>query len=289
MRRSPRSSDCPATVPELPEVEATRRHLAPILEGETVVEADVRRDRMVRFHERPGDFADRMRGRTVVTLGRTGKMLVASMSGDITWITHLGMSGRMAVNRRGDPEAPHTNVVIRLGGGVEVRMVDPRTFGFVAAFTPSEMDGGYGSAWGPDALDALPTAANLADRLSGRTAPIKALLLDQKVIAGLGNIYADEVLYRAGIRPDRPGGSITGEEMAALRRAVRPVLESAVRRGGTSLDDLAYLLPDGRAGEQLARLAAYGREDEACRRCGGRIVRTVIRSRSAFWCPGCQS
>jgi formamidopyrimidine-DNA glycosylase len=283
------SGACPPPMPELPEVEATRRHLAPILEGAVVVEAAARRDRMVRLHERPTDFADRMRGRRISVLERVGKMLLARMSGDITWVTHLGMSGRMAVHRSGEPEAPHTNVVVRLRGGVEVRMIDPRTFGFVGAFTPAEMETGYGSGWGPDALEALPAARRLAAALAGRTAPIKALLLDQRVVAGLGNIYADEVLFRARIRPDRPGGSLSDDEVAVLRRSIRPVLQQALRGGGTSLGDLAYLLPDGRAGEHLSRLAAYGREGEACRRCPGEIVRSVIRARSSFWCPRCQA
>jgi formamidopyrimidine-DNA glycosylase len=276
-------------MPELPEVEATRRHLAPVLEGVTVIEATARRDRMVRLHERPEDFDDRMRGRRVSSLDRVGKMLMARMSGDMTWVTHLGMSGRMAVHRSGDPEAAHTNVVVRLRGGVEVRMIDPRTFGFVGAFTPAEMETGIGSRWGPDALDALPATRDLAESLAGRTASIKAILLDQRVVAGLGNIYADEVLFRARIRPERPSGSLSANEVAALRRSIRPVLQEALRGGGTSLGDLAYLLPDGRAGEHLSRLAAYGREGEPCRRCHGVIVRSVIRSRSAFWCPRCQA
>lgn len=275
-------------MPELPEVESTRRHLAPILEGSTIDEASVRRQRMVRHHERPGDFADRVRGRRVGALERVGKLLLARLSGDLTWITHLGMSGRMSINRADDPEAAHTNVVVRLRSGEEVRMVDPRTFGFVGAFTVAEMRDGYGSGWGPDALDALPGTRRLAELLTGRTAPIKALLLDQRIVAGLGNIYADEVLHRSRIRPDRPGGSLTHHEVTALRSSVRPVLRAGLRHGGASLDDMAYLLPDGRAGEFTSKLTVYGRAGASCRRCGGEVARMVIRSRSAFWCPGCQ-
>jgi formamidopyrimidine-DNA glycosylase len=275
-------------MPELPEVESTRRHLAPVVEGARIEEASVRRDRMVRLHERPGDFSDRMRGRRILRLDRLGKILLARLSGDLTWVTHLGMSGRMSINRSGDPEVAHTNVVVRLRGGREVRMVDPRTFGYVGAFTDAEMGEGPGAGWGPDALDALPHAGVLAKTLAGRSAPIKALLLDQRLIAGLGNIYADEVLHRSRIRPGRPAGSLSSKEVALLRRSVRPVLLAGLRHGGTSLDDLAYLLPDGRAGEFTAKLAVYGREGMHCRRCGEAIVRSVIRARSAFWCPGCQ-
>jgi formamidopyrimidine-DNA glycosylase len=275
-------------MPELPEVEATRRHLEPVVVGRVIESADVRRERMTRRHESPRDFAARLAGRRVESLGRRGKFLLGFLEGDITWVTHLGMSGRLAVARRGEVEAPHTNVVIRLSGAHEVRMVDPRTFGFVAAWTPAEMDEQFGGRIGRDALDDLPTTAELAESLGGRSAPIKALLLDQGVVSGLGNIYADEILHRARIRPDRPGGSLTRAEVGALRAAVRPVLEAGLSHGGTSLGDLAYLLPDGRAGEYLDRLDAYGREGEACRRCGGIIERVVIRSRSSHWCRGCQ-
>lgn len=276
-------------MPELPEVEATRRHLGPVLEGATIIEVIVRRPRMVRRQERPGDFGDRVTGRRIRFLGRRGKYLLAPLEGDITWVTHLGMSGRMSVNTREDPEVPHTNVVVRLDSGAEVRMVDPRTFGFVAAYTPEELVVALDDRIGPDAYESLPSSRRLADLLVGRVAPIKALLLDQRIVSGLGNIYADEILHRAGIRPDRPAGSLDATELKALRAAIRPVLAAGLSHGGTSLDDLAYLLPDGQAGDYVTRLRAYGREGEACRRCGGTIVRTIIRTRSSFWCPRCQA
>jgi formamidopyrimidine-DNA glycosylase len=198
------------------------------------------------------------------------------------------MSGRMSLALPGEPEAAHTAVVFALEGGPEVRFVDPRTFGHTAVLTAEELAAAGPARLGPDALDALPRSPTLAARLAGRSAPIKPLLLDQRLIAGLGNIYADEVLHRARLRPDRPAGSLSSEEVAALRRAVRPVLEASLRRGGTSLADLAYLLPDGRAGGYLGRLAVYGRAGEPCRRCGVAVQRIVQRGRSAYFCPGCQ-
>jgi len=284
-----RSRPAASPMPELPEVEATRRHLEPVVTGRVIRAAEVRRERMVRRHERPADFAARVTGRRVRSLGRRGKFLLASLDGDITWVTHLGMSGRVAVAAPGDEESPHTNVVIRLDDAREVRLVDPRTFGFVAAWTPEELDVELAGRLGRDALEDLPTAGELEAALAGRTAPIKALLLDQRILAGLGNIYADEILHRARLRPDRQGGSLTRHEVSALRSAVRPVLAAGLRHGGTSLADLAYLLPDGRTGDYLDRLTAYGREGEPCGRCGGIIERVVIRARSSFWCPGCQS
>ena len=275
-------------MPELPEVETTRRCLEPALHGATIAAVEVRRDRMVRRQPRPADFAARLPGRRVHRLRRHGKFLLGDVGEDLVWVTHLGMSGRISLAAPGDEEAPHTNVVVRTTGGVEMRMVDPRTFGFVAVYTPDEYEGSPLSRLGPDALTGLPRAPQLASRLAGRTAPIKALLLDQGFLAGIGNIYADEILHRARIRPDREGGSLAGAEVKALRAAVRPVLDAGLRFGGTSLDDLGYLLPDGRAGEYTARLRAYGREDEPCPRCGTPIRRTVLRARSSFWCPHCQ-
>ena len=275
-------------MPELPEVEATRRHLVPELTGKRVREVEVRRLRMIRRQPYGPDFVARLRNRTVRRLGRRGKFLLTELSGDLVWVTHLGMSGRLSLATTGEPEAPHTNVVVRFGGRVELRFIDPRTFGFMAVLTPDELAAGSIGRLGPDALDSLPAPGALAARLEGRAAPIKALLLDQNFLAGVGNIYADEALHRAGIRPDRRGGSLTAAEVRKLQRAVGPVLREGLERGGTSLDDLAYLLPDGRAGDYVRSLRVYGREDLPCRRCGTPIRRDVIRQRSSFYCPNCQ-
>lgn len=272
-------------MPELPEVEATRLALEPALAGRRVLGVDVRRPRMLRRQPHPPDFADRLVNRTVKRLERHGKFLLAEV-GDFVWVTHLGMSGRMQLARPGEAEVPHTNVVVTVRDS-EVRFVDPRTFGFVAAFTPAELAETLGHL-GPDALNALPRTAALREALDGRTASIKSLLLNQRIVAGLGNIYADEVLWRARIDPHRRGGELSDEELSRLRASVRPVLRAGLRHGGTSLDDLAYLLPDGRAGDYLRRLQAYGREGGVCRRCGGEILRDVIGQRSTFWCAGCQ-
>jgi formamidopyrimidine-DNA glycosylase len=275
-------------MPELPEVESTRRHLAPAVVGARVVHAEVRRERMVRRQERPVDFTDRLVERRVEALDRIGKFLVAPLEGDLTWITHLGMSGRIQVARPGEPEAAHTNVVVRLSNGHEVRFVDPRTFGFMVVYTPEELSVSPMRRLGRDALVDLPRSPRLARMLEGRSAPIKALLLDQGIVAGLGNIYADEVLHRARIAPQRPGGSLDRDEVSSLRRSIRPVLEAGLAAGGTSLDDMAYLLPDGRAGEYMARLQVYGRTGERCRRCSATIRSEVLRQRTTHWCPGCQ-
>ena len=275
-------------MPELPEVELTRRHLEPVVRGALIDRVAVRGERVVRRQPRPADFPARLRGRRVAGLSRRGKYLLADVGDGLTWLTHLGMSGRVSLAAPGTPEPPHTALVVELAAGPEVRLIDPRTFGHSAVLTPAELALTGSARLGPDALEELPSSRWLAARLAGRTAPIKVLLLDQRLLAGLGNIYADEVLYRARLRPDRPAGSLTREEVAALRRSVRPVLEAGLRHGGTSLADLAYLLPDGRTGEFLPRLRAYGRAGRPCRRCRGEIVRIVQQGRSAFFCPGCQ-
>lgn len=276
-------------MPELPEVESTRRHLAPVLEGAEIVDAELRRERMGRRNARPDDVADRLRGRRVRRVGRVGKFIVIELDADLTWVVHLGMSGRVRVVDPDEPLDPHTHLRVETDRGREVRLVDPRTFGFVAVFTPEELAGDPMSRLGPDALDAPRTRAEWQVVLEGRRAPIKALLLDQRIVAGLGNIYADEVLHRAGIRPDRPGGEVSPAEVDALVRAVPEVLADGIQMGGTSLDDLAYLLPDGRAGEYLDRIRVYGRTDQPCLGCGTPIERVVVAQRSSHFCPSCQT
>lgn len=274
-------------MPELPEVETVRRHLAPVVEGRRLVEVEVRHPRTGRRNASPADVSDRLRGRVVERLDRLGKFLLGRLDSEMIWVTHLGMSGRVVVATPGEPEALHTHFVALTDAGDEVRLVDPRTFGFVAVFTPEELDSHLNL--GRDALSDLPRSPQLAAALKGRTAPIKSLLLDQRIIAGLGNIYADEVLHRARVRPTRPGGALSHSEMTKLRGAIKPLLEAGIAAGGTSLNDLAYLLPDGRAGGYLERLRVYGREGQPCRRCGAAIERVVVGGRSSFYCPKCQT
>ncbi len=275
-------------MPELPEVETTRRSLAPVLEQASIRAVQVSRDRMLRRQSNPEDFVRRLQGQGIVTVGRHGKFLMTTLGNDITWVTHLGMSGRISLVESAAPVVAHSNVIVTLDSGIDFRFVDPRTFGFVAAYTPAELAESSIARLGRDALVDLPRSNVLRTLLAGRQAPIKALLLDQGVVAGIGNIYADEALHRASISPHRPGGSLTSAEAKALRRAIKDTLQHALRWGGTSLDDLAYLLPDGRTGDYVNRLRAYGREGEPCRRCGGVITRDVLRGRSSFWCPRCQ-
>ena len=275
-------------MPELPEVETVRRSIEPSLTGAVVTSVAVSHPRMLRRQPRPRDFGDRLLGRRIESVGRHGKFLLIEMAGDLTWVVHLGMSGRVRLAPGGSEQLPHTHVVVETDSSDDLHFVDPRTFGFMAVFTPEEREMQPFASMGPDALTELPRYPQLKSRMEGRTLAIKSLLLDQHFIAGLGNIYADEVLHRSRIRPWRPSGTLIPDEVRALRGAIGPVLRAGLRYGGTSLNDLAYLLPDGRAGEYLQRLKVYGREGEACLRDGAVIVRSVIGGRSSFWCTTCQ-
>jgi formamidopyrimidine-DNA glycosylase len=274
-------------MPELPEVETTRRLIEPLIVARTITGVEVARPRMLRNQESPADFAFRLQGRTVDATGRVGKHLMLELGGDLTWVIHLGMSGRLSIVAPTVERPRHSNVVATLDDGNELRFIDPRTFGYTVVLTREELASASFARHGPDALDALPGPAQLGGRMHGRSAPIKALLLDQTVVSGVGNIYADEALHRARISPHRPGGSLDLRELRRLVSAIRATLQAGIDAGGSTLDDLAYLLPDGRAGEYTAELRAYGREGEPCPRCGNPIHRDVIRSRSTFWCPVC--
>jgi formamidopyrimidine-DNA glycosylase len=243
---------------------------------------------MLRRQANPDDFARRLGRQRIDIVGRHGKFLLTELASGMIWVTHLGMSGRVSLVDHTDPLVKHSNVVVTLDDGTDFRLVDPRTFGFVSVLTPEELSESSIARLGRDALTDLPRSKELAALLAGRQAPMKALLLDQTLLAGLGNIYADETLHRAGISPLRSGGSLQPGEVALLRKAISETLRRALKWGGTSLDDLAYLLPDGRTGDYVKRLRVYGRERQPCRRCGGEIIRSIVRNRSSFWCPLCQ-
>ena len=275
-------------MPELPEVETVRRCIEPVLAGARITGVDVRRDRMARRQPNAADVARRLEGRRITAVGRRGKFLMLDVeAGDFTWVLHLGMSGRLAFAEDG-PAPPHTNVVVAHDSGADLWFIDPRTFGFIVVYTDDELNASPLARLGPDALWELPTTAALVDAFAGRSASVKSVLLGQRVVSGLGNIYVDEVLYRSGIHPARPAGGLSRNEVKALRSHVRPVLNAGIAAGGTSLNDLAYLLPDGRAGEFMMQLQAYGRAGEPCARCGRPMERSIIAQRTSTFCPTCQ-
>ncbi len=275
-------------MPELPEVEITRRHLDEAMAGRRLAEVSTTNLRTARHNSGPAELDVRLVGRVVTAVGRKGKFLAAPLDDGQTLVAHLGISGRFTVGDPTEATPPHTHFRALLDNGIEVRFVDPRTFGFVAVFDDEELQRSGFAKLGPDAWAEPVSVEDLRGALANRTAPIKALLLDQVVVAGLGNIYADEVLHMARVNPLVPGRELTDDDLERLREAVGVILELAIANGGTSLDDLAYLLPDGRAGENLEQLAVYGRADLPCPTCGTPIERVVIRSRSTHFCPHCQ-
>ena len=269
-------------MPELPEVETTVRGLAPVLDGQTLARVEPRRaDLRFAF---PQDLRQRLTGARVEGLGRRAKYgLVATDRGD-TMIFHLGMSGRWRL----DPSeiGIHDHLLIETGAGRSLALNDPRRFGFVDLVTTASLDA-YPAflAMGPEPLGPDFTSGYLAGVLAGRAAPIKALLLDQRVVAGLGNIYVCEALHMAGIAPTRAGGRIARKRIEALVPAIRAVLEAAIEAGGSTLRD--YARPDGELGYFAKQWRVYGREGEACS-CGAMVRRRVDSGRSTFFCGVCQ-
>ncbi len=274
-------------MPELPEVETVRRGLAPVLEGRRIVRVTARRADLRR--PLPTDLARRLAGRRVDRLGRRGKYILAHLDDGMVLLMHLGMSGRVRIESAGSAPQTHDHVVLTTDAGVSVVFHDPRRFGL--------MDLGQAetlsthpllAGLGPEPLDPDFDGAVLAARLAGRRGPVKAALLDQTVVAGLGNIYACESLFRARLSPRRRGGTIVGRRAGRLAAAIVAVLTDAIAAGGSSLRD--HRRPGGELGTFQHRFAVYDREGLACPGCtcdpadGGGIRRIVQSGRSTFYC-----
>jgi len=273
-------------VPELPEVETVRLSLAPHLVGHRVVEVEARRIRLREGIE-PVSWRERLQGTRILALERRGKYLLAHAEGAVA-LFHLGMSGRMVLRRPEEPRDPHTHLVLRMDHGLEVRFIDPRRFGVAVVLRPEALDGHPGFR----RLGAEPLSDGMHDVLrqaaARSRAPIRSVLLDQTVLAGLGNIYANEALARAGISPLRRARAISARRIGVLAGAVRQVLEEALEAGGTTLRDGGFVNASGDAGYFAVRLLVYGREGEPCVSCGAPIRRRVLTGRSVFYCPKCQ-
>jgi formamidopyrimidine-DNA glycosylase len=278
-------------MPELPEVEVVRRGLAERVVGRRVLGVEVGRQRTVRRTSREAVIAG-LTGATLVGARRRGKYLICPLDTGDALMVHLRMSGQLVLARVGDTRPPHTHVVLTLEGGDELRFVDPRTFGEVVVFDPSNaaVEAPELARLGPDPIEDAMTAADLADVLRGRSRQIKALLLDQHAVAGLGNIYTDEVLHGAGLRFDRPAASLGARKVAALHRSMQEVLAAAIAAGGSTLSDNRYVGLSGEPGTYQHHHLVYGREGGPCARCRGRsaVVRARYAGRSTFFCPRCQ-
>lgn len=270
-------------MPELPEVETTVRGLAAFLEGERITRVILNRPDLRRPF--PADLVQVMTGATVTSLGRRAKYGLVHLDRGATMIFHLGMSGRWRI----DPETPevHDHLLLETEAH-RFALCDPRRFGSVDLVPTAALeDWPPFAALGPEPLGPGLTPAHLKAALAGKTQSIKLCLLDQRIVAGLGNIYVCEALWRAGIRPTKPAGKVSGPQLARLVHEIIAVLEASIRDGGSSLRD--YARPDGELGYFASSFDAYGREGEACRRDDGGVIQRIAQGgRSTWFCPVCQ-
>jgi formamidopyrimidine-DNA glycosylase len=293
-------------VPELPEVETIVSDLRPLLLGRTIEAVDLRFPSIVR-HPEPEGFARGLTGQKVVALDRRGKYMIFRLvaaqsrhpsvgvaatsppSGEETAILviHLGMTGQLLHKLPEEPVRPHTHVVLKLDNGTELRYSDPRRFGRLLLGTEEELVAARKlPRLGPEPLDPGFSARDLRRRLSGRRAPLKLLLLDQKIIAGVGNIYADEACYRARIRPDRPPARISRARARRLHAAIRESLLLGIANRGSSVDDYVDLY--GARGRQQEELLVYGRGGLPCFNCGRPLTLVRLGGRATVFCRRCQ-
>lgn len=269
-------------MPELPEVETTVRGLARYLEGERIARVQVKRPDLRRPF--PPDLVQSLTGARVTTLGRRAKYGLIHTDRDQTMVFHLGMSGRWRIEP--DRLDKHDHLLIETDSGATLALNDARRFGSVDLVQTGALDAwGPFAAMGPEPLGEGLTPRYLKGALAGRIAPIKPMLLDQRVVAGLGNIYVCEALHRAHIRPDKEAGLISLPALGRLVPAIRDVLAESIAAGGSTIRD--YAQPSGELGYFAASWQVYGREGEACP-CGGHVERFAQGGRSTFWCRRCQ-
>jgi len=276
-------------MPELPEVETVRRGLSPVMQGEKIRLAEVNRAGL--RWPFPADMAMRLSGKRVISLGRRSKYILVGLDSGETLIWHLGMSGRVLISLNDHPETQkHDHVVLNMENGARVTFNDVRRFGSMdLAETDRLQDHALLAGLGPEPLGNTFDGPYLSQRLKSRALPIKSALLDQRIVAGLGNIYVCEVLFRAGIRPQTKSAQLSAKRVAGLVPIIRDVLSEAITAGGSTLSD--HRQTNGELGYFQHRFAVYGREGEPClsKDCASSITRIVQSGRSSFYCPSCQS
>jgi len=281
-------------MPELPEVETVRRGLENHLIGRRIEQVDLRRPDL-RFPF-PKGFEAKLRGRLVERVDRRAKYLLIRLEGGLTWLSHLGMSGRWTLqgadSNQGDDEGPHDWVFVLLNNGGTAMFSDPRRFGFMDLFETAEQDENkFLVKLGPEPTPDHLTPTELAENLRGRRTPMKAALLDQRIVAGLGNIYVCEILFRAGVSPRRTAASVAGKSGVTKRveritAATHDVIVEAIDAGGSSISDFVNV--EGELGYFSHNFQVYGREGKPCVSCDSTIRRIVQSGRSTYYCPNCQ-
>jgi formamidopyrimidine-DNA glycosylase len=274
-------------VPELPEVETVRARLEPKLVGRRLADVDIYDARLTRPYD-PAEVAAELRGERVAALDRRGKYLVVRFESGRVLLIHLRMTGQLLHTNGGPSPADdrHRRAVVRLDDGSDVIYRDMRRFGTWLLVEPEELTPYLDARVGGEPLAPGFTSKRLADALAGRRAPIKAVLLDQRRLAGVGNIYADEALWRARIHPLRPAGELREDETRALHRGIRSALKAGIARQGATLS--TYRTPDGGRGGMQHEFKVYGRADEPCERCGTPIEKIRAAGRGTWYCPACQ-
>jgi formamidopyrimidine-DNA glycosylase len=273
-------------MPELPEVESIRRQLEPTLTGRRFERVRIDDARLVRPYE-PAEVAAELEGERVAAVERRGKYLVVRFESGRVLLIHLRMTGSLMRAPNGSlPDDLHRRAVVRLDDGSDVAYRDVRRFGTWLLLEPGEAEPYLAARVGDEPLDTFFTAARLGERLAGRRTSLKAALLDQRTLAGMGNIYADEALWRARLSPLRPAAGLDRNELRRLHRGIRAALEHGLARQGSTLRD--YRLPDGSGGSMQDEFRVYGRRDEPCDRCGTTIARTHVAGRTTWFCPTCQ-
>lgn len=279
-------------MPELPEVEVIRRDLEKEIVGKKIKKVEVRTTknamRMIRRHKRRKDFEDALAGLKVTKIDRRGKYILIHLNGKVL-VAHMGMSGQLVLAKTSAAHENHTHVIITFTIGGQLRFIDPRTFGEM--FVTEKGDLGEVKELqnlGIDPLEQALTWQYFSKTLEEKKMKLKALLMDQKFICGLGNIYSDEILFAAGLRYDRPSHELSSQEVRRLYRAIQEILQEAIRFRGTSADDEQYRDLYGAVGEFQTQLKVYQREGEACRRCRTPVERARWSNRSTYYCPQCQ-
>ncbi|SFJ14689.1 DNA-(apurinic or apyrimidinic site) lyase [Paenibacillus sp. UNC496MF] len=273
-------------MPELPEVETVRRTLNELVGGKRIERVTVTLPRIIQRPAEPEAFAAALAGHTIQTVERRGKFLRILLDG-LVLVSHLRMEGRYGVYRQDEPVELHTHVRFRFDDGTELRYKDVRQFGTMHLFAPGEdLANAPLNKLGLEPLDDAFTLQAFKREVAHRTTKIKPLLLNQAYIVGLGNIYVDEALFTAGIHPERAADTLKAPDWARLYDAIRATLGRAVDAGGSSIK--SYVNGQGEMGMFQHQLLIYGREDGACTRCGGTIVKTVVGGRGTHTCPACQ-
>jgi formamidopyrimidine-DNA glycosylase len=277
-------------MPELPEVEVIRRGLAPRLEGRRFLAVQVGKNRL-RQQSPTRELRRWLPGRRLEKLRRRGKYLRFDLEGGVTLVIHLGMTGRLLLGpppphpSTPSPALPHVHLIFRMEGGLELYYQDTRRFGQVLVFPPGVAPAPLAQV-GAEPFSKKVTPAWLQEQARGRSRPIKNFLLDGRILAGIGNIYACEILFATGLHPATPAGRLAAADWERVLAATRKILKHAIRQGGTTVAD--YVNSQGDTGLFQLELAVYGRAGETCRRCGAPIARLVQAGRSTFFCPLCQ-